>query len=1294
MSYKVQPEPRVLPSSNKDKSKYDMEQELSSDYLDIWEINPSYKDINLKIFITRVVFLTILFFFLSISAYLLTSNFYFSLGLGCFTICFFIFAFSDNFFSPRNLWSYFFHRYIHIDPFENLEFWRISEDPASILIMNKKDSISTAIRIFEVKSLPENIHPTLNQFLKALNKGKIQYTYQVVQNPILDFSNNSSEDGFQVELVRNQKLNSQENSFQTSIYFSVYHSINGILTKTRLTNLIEIVQDFSREFKSNFSANFHHTKVSLLTENDLINAIRTSFCKTSTQPKNKELNHFETHSNLLKAIIKTCCLSFFIIYLSFILIIFKFSVIIVIIINFSLEIFIIFIWWRELIYYFSKKSICRKTGMTTINPFIDVKFFQMRRMRDVIFAYIDNQLLLALKIFNLYSAVLPTLTYLDKFIRGIGNHKINFNYNLQVVPVSADPFPRECSKLFNERTMESLEGILYITLDKPDAKFVKYPKIEFEKWLDMRSGIWRTMLTISTSSYLYTNNLKLESLIELDKKLSVNSRVMKRTFEDNFLNFKLVELKNQCLISGFISECLKNHLFRLNGTNLNYVYFQGKNLIELVKIANEFKKGIDTRIAAEFNTPLHLKNFITIGKTINTEYLEEEIPLGFTFNQVKQLLITNGIPTYREHTKMKIVSELVKSNIPCVIFDYNGNWSKLIHLFKDTPLHDRFLHFKLGSSFSIDIKNSGIRYDTNNVDYLNLFYDVFALAFKEQKRNINILKETISKNDELDLSSITFDLQVKQKWERPYNSNSMLLMFKDFTDQSQIFSNKALEYEEDINPLDFLKNDKTIIIDLSILKDLEKKTFISFVIMAKFIHYIENSENYYKKIILLPHVDMFFDSFYIDSNPGTANYGKIDKFIAPLLERGFGLIFSCNQIRYLHPHVFNYFHDIITFKTADSRDLAVLKNRMNLQELHGTGYYSSKRNNTYQIDYLMNMQDAEIIVKRSDVYQPFPGKVKLGNLATVLPFSHNQIINYMDTQGYELKLTEQKLLNRAKKTIFEKDLSHYSGFIDEIIHFLKTISSIDNIGNLNKLTLKRELLKYIGPKAAKKVQNNAHIKEIRDELFDILVKHGYLVENHPKRASGSETLRTSYAVGSQYQKALQDYFEAKKNVTADITVDVIEKNIPTDSKILKLFKETTSKVIIDKERYQKILFAHHSKLFSNCFQIYFYIGKRSFVHSFKIGKNIIPSFFIDLHDEYLQERGSSIPEIKDFTFFLNYITKNELLPFSKKELQHYLRKNEIICSDNGNIEKKSADLYDLILEFQRKLYNFQLIFPK
>lgn len=1268
--------------SNKANKKYEMipsdDVEESTNYLDIWEVNPSYKDINSKISLSKSLSLMILLFFLSFSTYLITFNFNIAVGLSIFTLVFFIIAFSENFFSFKNLWFLFTRGLIPFQPLKNIEFWSIQEDPATILMINKKDSFCIATRIFKVEILPENVSPTLNQFIKALNKAKIQYTYQVVQNPMLKVSTNSEKNKIQTE------------SFQTSIYFSVYSSTYGILTNFRLTNLIEIIEDFSNEFKSNFSANFHHTKTSLLVGNDLVNAIRAFFSNTSIQPVKKESNQFATKTKLLQTLLKTGTLSFLVIYLSYILITFNLPLITVIIINLILEISIIFIWWREILYYFSKIRLSRTIKITQIDPFVNVKFFRVNRLRDVIFVHIDNQLLVASKIFNLKFANQPTLTYFDKFIRGIDNHKISFNYNLQVIPVSTDPFPRECSKLFNENTKESLEGILYRTLDKPNVKYVKYPKIEFEKWLDMRSGIWKTMLTISTSSYLFTNALKLEDFIELNQELSTNAKILKRAFEDNFLNFKLVELKSQLLISGFLSECLKNHLFRLNGSHLNYVYFQGKSLIELAKISNEFKKGIDTRIAAEFNTPLQLKNFITIGQTINTEFLEEEIPLGFTFEQVKQLLITNGIPSYREHAKMKIVSELVKSHIPCVIFDYTGKWSKLIQFFNNKSYQDHFLHFKLGSSFSIDIKSSGIKYDQNNIEYLNFFYDVFAMAFKEQKRNVDILKETISKSDELDLSSITLDLQVKQKLNKPFYYNSLLLLFKDFTEQSQIFSNNALEYEDRINPIDFLRNNKTVIVDLSILKDLDKKTFITFIILSKFIHLIENSEDYHKKIIVIPHIDLFFDSYYIDTNYGTTNYGKIDKFIEPLLQRGFGVIFSANQIRYLHPHVFNYFQNIITFRANDKRDLAVLKNQMNLQELHGTGYYSSKRNNTYQIDYLMNMQNDEIIVKRSDIYQPFPGKIEFSNLFKIQYLTYDQIMDYMEKQGYKLKISERKLLNKARKTIFEKDFGIYTNFLDEIIHFLKTISSIDKVGNHYKGKLKSELLKYIAPKAAKMVQDNVQIKEIRDELFSILVKHGYLVEKHPKRAGGSEAIRTSYAVGSQYQRALQDYFETKENVSSDIAMEVVKENSATDSNLLNVFQEKTNKEIIDKKKYQEILSAQVGEAMWNLFRIYSSNKRENFVDSLKIGKCIIPEFLSNLYKLYLQSCRTIFPEINDINLFLDYLLKNELLPFSKQDLQNYLKKSKEITSDNDDAESRARALYDLISEFQGRLNNFQI----
>jgi len=1170
-----------------------------------------------------------------------------------------------------------------IKPFESFTFGIAEDDPTTLIIMNKEDMITISTRIFKIEVLPENVKPTLNQFIKALYSARIQYTYQVVQNPIINVPLTSPEtQDLELHSHQTKNTNNSDKTYRTSIYFSVYHVVKGILTRTRLGELMEQVQDYSLELQSNFSANFHHTKIALLSGNDLINAIRSLICELDIEINPGEDKYLKTKSKFLQIFPKTLPFLFTIGLTSLFLILLNVPAVFIISIALILGFFIITLWDRDLMYRMSRSRFNHLKGLNLVYPFKHFRFFSVN---NCLFILIDEHLLLAKKMFNLGFANHPSLVYSGKFFRALISHKIPFVYTLNSIPIYDELFSKECTKYLNMDTKKSLEGIFFITLDGPNTRNVKYPKEEFYNWLDKRSGLWKINLTLSTTSYKFSNRFEMGDFKELEKKVDRNSKVLRKSFENNFSRFKLMRLNKKLLISGFLSECFKNNEFRLGGTHLNYHYFQGKKLIELAEVANEFKKGIETRIAAEFNTPMHLNNFISIGHTINTEFLEEEVPLGFTSKQLKHLLITNGAHYHREHAMMKVVSELVKLDIPSLIFDYSGNWSKLIHYFENSPFHNNFLHFKLGSSFSIELQHSGIKYDKNNLEYLNLFYDVFALAFKEQKQNIEVLKETIIKNDEMDLTSIILDLQLKQKWEKTFASNSLLSLFKDFTNRGEVFSSNNNEYEEDINPIDFLKNKKTVIIDLSILRDLEKKSFIVFVILAKFIHYIEGSEDYYKKIIVIPNVDLFFDSHYIDSSYNTANYGKIDKFIEPFFKRGFGFVFSANQIHYLHPHIFNYFQNIMSLQATDPRDIAVLKNQMKLQELQGTGYYSSKRNNTYQIDYLMNMHNEEILVKRSDIYQPFPGILNLNNLYTTTPLTKEQIITYMDRQGYKLKLTEQKILNKIKKTLFEKDFGIYAEFIEEIINFLNVLKSVDQIGNLYTSKVKRELLKYINLKASKKVQDKTQIKEIRDEIFDMIVKHSYLIEAHPNRASGSESMRTSYAVGPKYEKAVQDYFNAKGDTLSDISIDTTKENSEIDSEILNKFLEEPDNSVIDKKNLEEILSKQYSKLIWELFLMYEHNEKNEFGKALKIGETVIINYVGNLHQTFLKSNSNSPPEFDNPEIFFDYLTKNHLMLLKKNEIKDYYKKAKQIFTGLGDIEKRANDLYKILTEFSFKL---------
>ena len=234
--------------------------------------------------------------------------------------------------------------------------------------------------------------------------------------------------------------------------------------------------------------------------------------------------------------------------------------------------------------------------------------------------------------------------------------------------------------------------------------------------------------------------------------------MLRKSFKQFFVTYELKQLRKNELESGLLFETFKNKFFRRNGTHLSYLMFQGKTLMFLTEISDQFKKGIETKLAAEFNTPLHLTNYITIGHTVNTEFLEREVPMGFTLEQLRNLLTVNGTNSSREVLCQKIVVELVKAGYPSIIFDFTGNWSKLMRVFEGTMYEDNFLYLKVGKTFLINPLFSEIPYDKDNMGYLDYMFDAYALCFKKDERAIQAFKNTIVRNPDIDVSTLTLDL--------------------------------------------------------------------------------------------------------------------------------------------------------------------------------------------------------------------------------------------------------------------------------------------------------------------------------------------------------------------------------------------------------------------------------------------------------------------------------------------------------------------------------------------------------
>ncbi|MFX1345778.1 MAG: hypothetical protein ACFFAI_11775, partial [Promethearchaeota archaeon] len=933
---------------------------------------------------------------------------------------------------------------------------------------------------------------------------------------------------------------------------------------------------------------------------------------------------------------------------------------------------LIYLWWKELLFLTMNNSVIKRTYFTPINPFKDIAFFSYRGISDSIFAYIDNKLLVGIKMFNLALIQPPSYFRVDKFFQGIMNQKVSFGYTCINSPISFETFYKKYLDYLNLKTFRSL--LL--------SNWRVQTKLDGINWLAMRSGIWQSFLILSAFEFKYCESLSGEVIEHLEEELHLKALKLYYTFNTHFFNCDVLQLRRQKLLSGIVSTLVKNKDYTLNGTHLNYLIIQGKFLTLITEIVDELKKGITSRIASEFNTPLTLKNSIVIGDTINTEMLEKEIPFGFTEEQLKNILIVNGTYSSRELLAMKIVSKLVENNKPSLIFDFRGSWSKMLKQFQGTPFQNEFLYFKLGTAFNLDPLKSDIPYDPDNLEVLDYIFDAYALAFQKPKYAIDIIRNAVQQNPGLDLSFFNVQLTVQNKWENPA-SDTLLALFRDLNPQDLTYLH--------ISPLktgpnaitfqDFIKNNKTVIIDLSIIIDLPKLVFVTFIIISKIIHFLKRHSGYVEKYIFIPHIDMFFRSNVIERNN---DYGMIYKFLDPLIDRGFGFVFGANQMYYLHPNMVKYFENIVTFRTTDKRDIGALVTRMNLQVMHGTGIYSRSRNEVYQTQYLENMKSDEAIVKRSDIYQAFPVCFDWKDLKKQPLMNNEEIIAHMDKQGYNLRDTERVILEQIKKTIFEKDLGIYRGYLDEVKKFLESVSTLDQIGNLYEKKLKKELKIILYPKASRYYKDKVEIKKCRDEIFNILVRHGYIVENHPKTASGSESLRTSYSIGPQYQKALEDEYETNQAYT----LEPIENESATSFSFLEEQTQTQQarKVIIEEGNLKKALIQEFSNFNYEAFIIHQYIKNKDFKNALKLEHNFIQRFLSEVYKHYFNTDDVVTPA--NMSNFIEHLCTDSKIPFTKKEMHTYIEDFQTINFEAHDIESKSKELSRRLFIFISTLHSY------
>ncbi len=222
-------------------------------------------------------------------------------------------------------------------------------------------------------------------------------------------------------------------------------------------------------------------------------------------------------------------------------------------------------------------------------------------------------------------------------------------------------------------------------------------------------------------------------------------------------------------------------------------------------------------------------------------------------------------------------------------------------------------------------------------------------------------------------------------------------------------------------------------------------------------------------------------------------------------------------------------------------------------------------------------------------------------------------------------------------------------------------------------------MKVIYSKGIKIAKDKRKLKKLRDELFNILTKYEYLVENHPKTAGGGEAIRTSYSVGEKYENALDDYYQTKKDSLTDVSIDIIEKNSDKNLNIESVFENKKNQIAPEKKKYNEILAKKISDLYFDLYQIHKYINKNEFESALKIEKNFVRRFLTNLYKELFHV--NYIITDKDLESFSEYLSKNQVLPYSKEQIQNYLSKCDSLDMKTDNMDLHVKENYKLLSDF-------------
>jgi hypothetical protein len=959
-------------------------------------------------------------------------------------------------------------------------------------------------KFFKVTALPTNLRGNFSMFVKQLASARASFSFQIVHAPAIvqeGVVESALPKGvrprdwreFEVEKDAEWSIpRDHEEKWTTSVLFSTSVTARGYLhTKFGIRDLWKRVDANAASLEAAFVANYHHAKLEPVVGPDLAHAAQGLF----PGPVAQSPKAFKTHlrpADLVKAgpaflwlyLVWNLTITYLPEFLAWIIIS---SVAFFTIIGLIPALWPVASGAGDAVYY---------------NPWGKQRFYCLRRYartaRGILCLREGTRRASTAGMAVFGHIALQGYADPTKWFRSVLASKVPILYQWEATPVSFESFRSIAKKDFaSEHVAERAEEETV-----PDQ----------ETFLSYYGGFWLANGMIGTRyDYDLPDLLSPEIFIAPRKACTQQLRDLCSVTLNSFRDCGLVRLRAQLMRAGVsIMSAHAIHGWE-SGSGICQFLIAGSTFAPYVQLMPDLKRGLETCIPAEFNTPTNLDNYVILGNGLNTEILKEEGPAGLSEQcMASPVVVIGGSPHERAAVIQKVALELLSRGEGGIALDSTGAWTGLARATKLSGLWQKVTIQVAGQDFWAD----PFALAKVTPGFADALCDAFTLIFAWNDTQREFLYEAIYKVEEgsLELNAVVHALEMVLAERAKFSGDPVLSVMNTLVagKNSLFFRSGAANFPAGT----WARSNNLVILDFSPLPEPQQsvariEVYLYFAFLAKTGNlstriYLDDAEQVVTAVKHMNlHLERFAQHFTLGNLPIVAGLGRPASTFPSFLE---------------------LFDAAVCLQVRNKRDLHAIADIMAMDDKAEGGMYSEQRKSSYQIEFVQQLRPGWAVVKRSDRPEPFPIVLHLEEVARLPPVLPGDARVESAPVIASPGASDGTPAKGRTTTLIEHDLGPLAGLAAEVLDFLQAAASAQDLngGPVSHKLLADQLLYKLQPAQFKFKMSQKAAMDVRNRLLDTLAAADYLRATYRKTPGGGETGATCYDITPKYLEAQED----------------------------------------------------------------------------------------------------------------------------------------------------------------------------